>query len=101
MIHLEQTWEEVFQITSKIHERIKRIYDRKTKEYDFKIRDVVLRWDARNEDKGKHGKLEKLWKSPYQISTFRGQNYFLLDEMNGEPCLVGPINSRLLKHYLF
>jgi len=31
MIHLEQTWEEVFQITSKIHERIKRIYDRKTR----------------------------------------------------------------------
>jgi len=101
MIHLLQTRDEVFQNTSKLHERIKRIYDSKTKEDDLKIRDVVLHWDARNEDKGNHGKFENLWKSPYQISTFRGKNYFLLDEMNGEPSLGGPVNGRLLKHYLF
>lgn len=70
MIHLQQTWDEVFQSTSKLHERIKRIYDPKTKEDDFKIGDVVLRWDAGNEDKGKHGKFENLWKGPYHISAF-------------------------------
>lgn len=70
MIHLEKIQDEAFQNTSKLHERIKRIYDQKTKEDDFKIGDVVLRWDARNEDKGKRGKFENLWKGPYQISTF-------------------------------
>ena len=70
MIHLQQTWDEVFQNTSKLQEMIKRIYDWKTKEDDFKIGDVVLHWDARNEDKGKHGKFENLWKGPYRIYTF-------------------------------
>ncbi len=101
MIHLEQTREEVFQNTSKIHERIKRIYDQKTKEDDFKIGDVVLHWNARNGYKGKHGKLENLWKCPYHISTFQGKNSFLLEDMNGEPCLGGLVNGRPLKHYLF
>ena len=53
MIHLQQTRDKVFQNTSKLHERIKKIYVWKTKEDDFKIGDVVLRWDARNEHKGK------------------------------------------------
>jgi len=101
MIHLQQTRDEVFQNTSKLHNRIKKIYDRKTKEDDFKIGNVVLRCDARNEDKGKHGKFENLWKDTYQISSFQGQNAFMLNEMNGEPCLRGPVNGRLLKHYLF
>ena len=70
MICLQQTSGEVFQNTSKLHERIKRIYDKKTKEDDFKIGDVVLRWDARMEDKGKHGKFENLWKGPYQVLAF-------------------------------
>ncbi len=58
MIHLQQTREEVFQNTSKLQEKIKKIYDRKTKEENFNLGDVVLWWDARNEDKGKHGKFE-------------------------------------------
>eukprot|EP00253_Pinus_taeda_P016379 PITA_16379 len=66
LIHLQQTQDEVFQNSAKLHERIKRIYDWKTKEYDFKIGDVVLRWDARNKDKDKHGKFENLWKGPVE-----------------------------------
>ena len=27
----------------------------------------MLRWDARNEDKGKHGKFENMWKG-YMVS---------------------------------
>lgn len=55
MIHLQQSREEVFQNTSKLPEKIKKIYDKKTKADDFKWGDFVLRWDARNEEKGKHG----------------------------------------------
>jgi len=59
--------------------------------------DVVLKWDARNEEKGKHGKFENLWKGSFKIAAYRGQNAFLLKEMNGEDCPGGPINGRLLK----
>ena len=64
MIHLQQTREEVLHNTLKLQERIKKIYDRKAKPDDFQIDDVVLRWDARNEDKGKHDKFDNLWKGP-------------------------------------
>lgn len=79
MIHLQQTRDEVFQNTSKLHENIKKVYDHKKKENDFNIGDVVLHWDARNEGKGKHGKFENLWKGPYKISTSREKHAFLLE----------------------
>ena len=101
MIHLQQTREEVFQNTSKLNNKIKQIYDRTTKQDDLNIDDVVLRWDARNEEKGKHGKFENLWKGPYHISACRGQNAYFLQEINGQECLGGLVNGRLLKHYLF
>eukprot|EP00253_Pinus_taeda_P021306 PITA_21306 len=101
MIHLQQTREEVFQRTCKLQERIKKIYDQKAKADTFQLDEVVLRWDARHEDKGKHGKFKNLWKGPYNIATYRGQNTFLLKEMNGDEYPGGPINGRLLKRYYF
>ena len=59
----------------------------------------MLKWDARNEEKVNHGKLENLWKGPFKIAAYRGLNAFLLKEMNGEDCLGGPVNRRLLKQY--
>ena len=99
MIHLKQTREEVFKNTSKLQEKIKKIYDIKAKADKFKLDDVVLKWDARNEEKGKHGKFENLWKGPFKIATYRDQNAFLHKEINGEDCPGGPINGRLLKQY--
>lgn len=61
----------------------------------------MLHWDARNEDKGKHGKFDNLWKGPYIFSAYKGHNSFLLKEMDGQDCSGGPVNGRLLKHYYF
>ena len=99
MIHLQKMREEVSQNAIQLQEKIKKIYDQKTKVEKFQLDDVVLRWDARNEDKGKHGKLDNLWKGPYRISAYRGQNAFLLSEMDGQDFPVGAVNGRLLKHY--
>lgn len=99
MIHLQQTREEVFMNTSKLQEKIKKIYDCKTKEDKLNLGDVVLWWAARNEDKGKHGKFENLWKGPYNIYAFTGKNAFLLEEMDGRDYSGGVTNGRLLKHY--
>eukprot|EP00253_Pinus_taeda_P034250 PITA_34250 len=46
MIHLHQTGEEVSQNTFWLQEKIKKIYDHKTKVEKFHLEDVVLRWDA-------------------------------------------------------
>ena len=99
MTHLQQTREEVFKNTSKLQEKINKIYDRKAKADKFQVDDVVLKWDARNEEKCKHGKFENLWKGPFKIAAYRDQNAFLLKEMNGEDFPRGLINGRLLKWY--
>ena len=47
------------QIIDKAHvfqDKVKKTFDRKAKPDDFQQGDLVLKWDARNEDKGKHGK---------------------------------------------
>ena len=62
MIHLEQKREEFSQTTSKLQKKIKNIYDWKTKVDKFQLEDVVLRRDARNEEKGKHRKFENICK---------------------------------------
>ena len=70
MIHHRKTREEVSQNTFRLQEKIKKIYDRKTKTKKFQLEDVALRWDARNEEKGKHGKFDNLWKGKYKISAY-------------------------------
>jgi hypothetical protein len=37
----------------------------------------VLRWDARREDKAKHGKFDNLWYGPFIIAKVMNNNTFL------------------------
>jgi hypothetical protein len=53
-----------------------------------------------NEEKGKHGKFENLWKGPFTIHAYRGINAFSIKDMDGEDLLGGPVNGRMLKHYV-
>ena len=65
-------------------------------------RDKVLKRDSRREDIGKHGKFENLWKGPYIIYSFRGNNAFFLQELDGIELFGGLfslVNCRMLKHY--
>ena len=78
---------------------MKEIFDRRTKPHDFQLGDVVLLWDAPHEEKGKHGKFDHLWKGPYKITSFRGKNAYILDEMEGGIVSRALVNGRLLKHY--
>ena len=82
-----------------LQEKIENIYDHQIKAEKFQLDDVVLIWDARNEDKGKHGKFDNLWKGPYRISAYRGQNAFFLSEMDGQDFLGGAMNGRIFKPY--
>ena len=43
---------------------MKNTFNRKVKENTFQIDDLVLKWDAPHEDKGKHGKFDHLWVGP-------------------------------------
>ena len=86
--------------TQVIQESIKKIYDGRTKEDDFELGNLVLKWDSRNEDKGKHGKFDILWKGPYIIQAYRGNNTFFLKDNDGVDLPGGLVNGIMLKHYV-
>ena len=98
-IHLQQTKEEVYVRSQVVQEKIKNIFDKRTKAENFYIGDKVLKWDSRREDKGKHGKFDFIWKGLYVIYAYRGNNAFFLREINGTNTEGGPVNGRMLKHY--
>ena len=60
---------------------------------------MVLKWEARIEEKGKHGKFKNIWKGPFIVAAFHGNNTYILQEMDGKPYAGGPVNGRFLKHY--
>ena len=99
MIALQEKRKEVYDNNQQSQNRIKRKFDKNIKEESFKIQDEVLKWEAKIEEKGKHGKFENLWKGPFKIAAFHGNNTYILQEIDGKPYARGPVNGRFLKHY--
>lgn len=83
-----------------MQDKMKKFFDRKVKIDDFQLGNLVLKWDARFEDKGKHGKFDHLWQGPYTISAFSSENAYFLQDSNGNAVTLGPVNGIFLKHYL-
>ena len=79
---------------------MKNTFDIRTKKDVFQVNDLVLKWDAQHEDKGKHGKFDHLWVGPYLIVTFRGNNAFILQYQDESEYEGGPVNGIFLKHDL-
>ena len=67
IVEVQQIRDQVAEKAQVFQDKVKNIFDRKEKPNDFQQGDLVLKWDARHEDKGKHGKFEHLWKGPYLI----------------------------------
>ena len=78
---------------------MKDTFDRKIKKDDFHLQDLVLKWDAIIEDKGKHAKFNHLWKGPYQIVAYSGNNAYILKEVNGDLAQGGLVIGRFIKPY--
>jgi hypothetical protein len=100
LIHVQQMREQVYNRSQLHQDRMKKTFDKHSKQEEFQVEDLVLKWDARNEDKGKHEKFDHLWMGPFRICVYHGNNAYLLEELNGESTGWGPVNDRFLKHYL-
>ena len=81
-------------------EKVKQVFDKRAKSNSFNLRDLVLKWDARYKDKGKHGKFDDLWKGPYSICYFSRRNAYFLEDSERQRIGIGLVNGRFLKHYL-
>ena len=57
----------------------------------------MLRWDARREDHGKHGKFDNLWFGPFRIVEVLENNTFLLKHLDDDQLTGGSVNVHFLK----
>ena len=99
LIELQELWEEAYHKSQIFQGKMKSVFDRKVKKEHYHVGNLVLKSDFRFEDKGKHGKFDHLWKRPYQIVVYSGNNAYILKEVNGDFLPGGPVNGRFLKTY--
>ena len=59
---------------------------------------MVLRSDARKDEKGKHGKFDNIWLGPFTVVKILGNKTFVLQNLNGEE-IAGPVNGHFLKYF--
>eukprot|EP00253_Pinus_taeda_P014976 PITA_14976 len=72
--------------------KIKEAFDRKTKMDNVQVGDLVLKWDALKEKKGKHGKFYALWTGLFVITQIQRNNTLMLQSMEGETVFDGLVN---------
>ena len=80
-MEVQQTREQLFDKAQSHQQKIKEAFDKKVKKEDFQLGDLVLKWDAHKQDKGKHGKFEALWIGPFKISEVLQNNAFKLQSL--------------------
>ena len=98
IIQLQKEREAMKNTADRHKRRMKEIFDKKVKKEMFVVGDLVLRWDAWKEEKGKHGKFDNLWIGPFSVIKILGNNTFVLQNLNGEE-IAGLVNGRFLKHF--
>ena len=78
---------------------MKELFDINARERNFKKGDLVIRWNKMREDKGNHAKFEKLWFGPFNIAEVKGNNTFIVQNLEGEYSSLR-FNGKYLKHYI-
>ena len=77
---------------------MKHLYDKRAIERKFEIGDMVLMWNSRMEDKGKHGKFDRIWLGPHKICDINGEDSYFLRDLTGD-ILELPVYGEFLKRY--
>jgi hypothetical protein len=99
MVEVKQTWEKLVDKEYDHQLKIKQAFDKNVKKEDFQLGDLVLKWDAPRQDKGKHGKFKDLWIGPFKISEVFANNTFKMQNMENEEVFGGPVNGHFLNKY--
>jgi hypothetical protein len=76
LVEVQQAREQVMGKIRDHQQRIKQVFDKKAKKEEFQIGDLVLKWDAPKQDKGKHRKFEALWIGPFKVSELFSNNTY-------------------------
>ena len=96
IIDLDENRKNALDHSIRNQDKIKRTFDKSSRPRPFRIGDMVLLWDKRRENPGKHKKFDSLWLVPYIIYDVADTNSFLLNIMEGERLLLS-VNGKQLK----
>jgi hypothetical protein len=99
LVEVQQAREQIVDRIQDHQQKIMQVFDRKANKEQFQTGDLVLKWDAPKQDKGKHGKFEALWVGPFRISETFSNNTYRLQYLEGEGVLGNPVNGHFLKKY--
>ena len=84
----------------KLQLQVKTLYDKRTARKKFEDGDLVLMWNARIEDKGKHGKFDPIWLGHYMIENAWGEDSYILKDLL-DNILELPVHGQFLKRNFF
>ena len=65
LVELSETREQVSLRLAEYQEKMKGLFDQRAKDKEIQARDLVLWWDIRRSNKGKHGKFNPIWFGPF------------------------------------
>ena len=99
LVEVQKIREQLLDRAQDNQQKIKRSFDKKVSKEYFQLGDLVLKWDAPKQDKGKHGKFEALWIGPFNISKVFSNNTYKLQNLEDSEFFGGPINVKFLKKY--
>jgi hypothetical protein len=97
IVEVQQIREQVRDAAYSHQQKIKQAFDRKVRKKEFEIGDLVFKWDAPRQDKGKHNKFDALWIGPFKISEIFSNNTYGLQDLEGEEVFNSPVNGHFLK----
>ena len=99
MIELNQVREALVENTRVYKDKVKSIFDKRENQKNFQVDDLVLKWDVRRQDRGKHDKFDNLWFGLFKVSVVLDNNTFLLENLEDNHSIEGPVNGLFLKHF--
>jgi hypothetical protein len=99
LAEVQETREKMLDMEHDHQQKIKQPFDKKSREKYFHLGDLVLKWDAPKQDKGKHGKFEALWIGPFNISEISLNNTYRLHNLEGDEVFSGPVNGHFLIYF--
>ena len=102
MLHLiknHQIREVLMDKDQKYKEQVKIHFDKKANQQIFFENDLVLCWDVKQEDRGKHSKFDNLWFGPFKVVVVLENNTLLLKHLVDDQLVGGPVNGHFHKKF--
>ena len=84
MVEVQQIKEQVMDKAYHHQQKIKKTFDKRSGNKYFDMGDLVLKWDAPRQEKGKHSKFDSLWFGPFNISKVFSNNTYRLQDLEGK-----------------